>query len=52
MTNQDINEWLRLEEKQNGYKRKALENASKVNTLQPPKNHQQRFGRGSLDYTC
>jgi hypothetical protein len=37
MTNQDINKWLRLEEKQNFYKRKALENAFTVNTLQSPK---------------
>ena len=37
MTNQDINKWLRLQEKQNFYIRKALENAFTVNTLQSPK---------------
>jgi len=53
MTNQDINKWLRLQEKQNFYIRKALENAFTVNTLQSPKKiTNNRFGRGSLDYAC
>ncbi len=37
MTNKDINKWLRLEEKQNCYIKKALENTFMVNTLQSPK---------------
>ena len=53
MTNQDINEWLKLEEKQNGHKRKALENASTVfddndaftvNTLQAIYGQESSFG--------
>ena len=53
MTNQDINEWLRLEEK-NGYIRKALENASTVfddkdaftvNTLQAIYGQESSFGK-------
>ena len=53
MTNQDINEWLILEEKQNSHKRKALENASTVfddndaftvNTLQAIYGQESSFG--------
>ena len=53
MKNQDINEWLILEEKQNSHKRKALENASMVfddndaftvNTLQAIYGQESSFG--------
>ena len=53
MTNQDINEWLRLEKEKNGYIRKALENASTVfddkdaftvNTLQAIYGQESSFG--------
>ena len=54
MKNQDINEWLILEEKQNSHKRKALENASTVfddndaftvNTLQAIYGQESSFGK-------